>query len=77
MANEITGAYSAKAARRGEDGNRQLPIAVHMEREVTPPRPYTRGRECFDSNQQSTGQRCGRNPATGICLQAIPPNGKT
>ena len=29
-----------------------------------------------DIDQQSTGQRCGRNPATGICLQAIRKSGK-
>jgi hypothetical protein len=30
-----------------------------------------------DTDQQSTGQRCSRNPATGICLQAIRKSGKS
>jgi enhancing lycopene biosynthesis protein 2 len=28
-------------------------------------------------DQQSIGQRCSRNPATGICLQAIRKSGKS
>ena len=29
-----------------------------------------------DTDQQSTGQRCGRNPATGICLHRFERVGK-